>query len=408
MPDGVPVPAGVAELTEAASHSGRAKLLGFVNDAATEATLREGLADVLGAVPDIRRANIRKAIAALQRGAAASTLVVDIAGEDQPLAVLEDLAQAVEPNVTVLVIGDRQDMDFYRRITRGLGVREYLFKPLTVEMVARHFGTALDGRSNPASVLRGGRVLAVTGTRAGAGASTIAANLAWYLGEKMKRHTVLVDADLQTGSAAMMLGVQATPALQTALELPGRLDELFVERAVQAVGPCLDVLASEVPLNQPVLYTAGAAERLIGVLKRRYNYIIIDLPIGQSQIAREFNATAHQGLLVLDPTLPALRDALRLLALPPPPQHISRPLLVLNRAGAPGSLTEAQVEAALHAAPHLAIPELGRRMREAELSGKPAVSQGGPLQNAIAQLARSFAGARPAARSGGLLRRIFA
>jgi pilus assembly protein CpaE len=407
MPDGLPGTGGIPATEEAGTRSDRPTLLGFANDPATEATLREGLADALKTPPEIRRASIRQAIFALQNGAAPTTLVVDVSGEDQPLAALEDLAQVVEPNVTVLVIGDRQDMDFYRRITRGLGVREYLFKPLTVDMVARHFGTALAGRVDTAAVLRGGRVLSVVGTRAGVGGSTIATNLAWYLGEQAKRHTILVDPDLRTGTAALMLGVQATPALRNAMETPGRLDELYVERAVQAAGPRLDVLASEIGLDERVAYIGGAAKRLIDLLQRRYNFIVIDLPVGHSEILQELGASVHQSVLVLDPTLPAIRDTLRLLALPASPRHIGRPLLVLNRVGMPGGLTAAQVEDALQATPDVSIPDIGRRAREAELSGKPAVLMRGPMQDAVMEIARRSAGVRPAEPHRRLLSRIF-
>jgi len=398
---------GAPAIEETRGRSDGANVLGFANDAATEAILREGLADALQTVPEIRRANIRQAIIALQRGAAPSTLVVDISGEGQPLSALEDLAQVVKPDVTVLVIGDRQDMDFYRRITRGLGVREYLFKPLTTEMVARHFGTVLAGHVESSTVLRGGRVLAVIGTRAGVGASTIATNLAWHLGEQAKRHTVLVDPDLWTGTAALMLGVQATPALRNAMETPERLDELYIERAVQAAGPRLDVLASETSLDERLTYTAGAADRLIDLLTRRYNFIIIDLQIGQSQIAHEFRGSAHQSVVVLDPTLPAIRDTLRLLSQATASYRVSRPLLVLNRVGAPGSLTVAQVEDALQATPAVLIPDIGRRVREAELSGKPAASLTGPMQDAVAEIARRCAGVRAAETHRGFLAKIF-
>jgi len=407
MPDGPPVIPGGPGADDASARGDRATLIGFVNDAATEATLREGLSAALQTAPDIRRANIQQAVLAFQRGAAPSALIVDVAGEEQPLAALEDLAQVVEPNVTVLVVGDRQDMDFYRRITRGLGVREYLFKPLTADMVARHFGAALTGRLDSTTVLRGGRVLAVMGTRAGVGASTIAANLAWYLGEHAKRHTVLVDPDLRTGTAALLVGVQPTPALRNAMETPGRLDELYVERGVQSAGPRLDVLASESPLDEPMKYTPGAAKRLIDLLQRRYNFIVIDLPVGQRQIVRELRETLHQSIVVLDPTLPAIRDTLRLLALPVGPLHVGRPLLVVNRVGAPGGLTVTQIEEALQVVPEILIPDLGRPVREAELSGKPAASVRGPMQTAITEIARRGAGVQTKQAHRSLLTRIF-
>jgi len=406
-PDGLLGKTDAPAPEEFVGRSDRAVLLGFATDAATEATLREGLAGILPTAPDIRRANIRQAMTALQHGTAPTTLIIDVSGEAQPLGALEDLSQVVEPDVNVLVIGDRQDMDFYRRITRGLGVREYLFKPLTAEMVARHFGPALGGRSEPGNVLRGGRVIAVVGARAGSGASTVASNLAWYLGALANRHTLLLDADLQTGTAALMLGMQAGPALRAGLETPDRLDELYVGRAVQAASPRLDVLASEGPLDEHFRYCTGATETLLDLLQRRYNFIVVDLPIGNSPMLRVLREHAHQSIVVLDPSLPAIRDTLRIVALATGPRQVRRPLIVLNRAGTPGGFSKSQVEEALQMPADIIIPDIGRRAREAELSGKPAVAARGPMRDAIAEIALRTATVRPTAVRGRFLQRIF-
>ena len=88
MLDGIVSKQETAAPEEFSGRSDRVALLGFATDAATEATLREGLAGILQVPPDIRRANIRQAIVALQRGVAPSTLIVDLAGEAQPLALV--------------------------------------------------------------------------------------------------------------------------------------------------------------------------------------------------------------------------------------------------------------------------------------------------------------------------------
>ncbi|MEJ0045757.1 MAG: hypothetical protein WDN04_06270 [Rhodospirillales bacterium] len=44
---------------------------------------------------------------------------------------------------------------------------------------------------------------------------------------------------------------------------------------------------------------------------------------------------AHQRVLVMDPTLSSMRNALRLLALPTGPEQVRRAVLVLNRLGQP-------------------------------------------------------------------------
>ena len=80
-------------------------------------------------------------------------------------------------------------------------------------MVARYFGPLIAGRAPMhRSGAQGGRVVTVTGVRGGAGASTIAANLAWHFGVEARRHTVLLDADLHLGTAAMLLGAKPAPA----------------------------------------------------------------------------------------------------------------------------------------------------------------------------------------------------
>src|SRR4051812_21599891 len=118
-------------------------------------------------------------------------------------------------------------------MTHGLGVLEYLYRPLMRDMVARYFGPLIVHGTAAAEGVLGGRVVTVTGPRGGTGASTVAANLAWHFGVEALRHTVLLDADLHRGTAAMQIGAKSGPGLRTALEAPDRIDDLFVERTAQ-------------------------------------------------------------------------------------------------------------------------------------------------------------------------------
>jgi pilus assembly protein CpaE len=388
------------------SSRGHADLLGFATDADTETALREGLIGAIETTPRIRRGNIRQAIQHLRGGIMPSALVVDVSGEANPLAALEELTQLVPPDVTLLVVGERQDMDFYRRLSRGLGVSEYLFKPLTAEIVARNFGPALGLGDSSTTMVRGGRVIAVQGARAGVGASTIAANLGWYLGAIANRNTVLLDANLATGTTALVLGVKPAPALRDGLENPGRVDAQYVERAVLSGGQRLDILASEVPLDEVPTYAPGAAGHLLEILRHRYNFIIIDLPLGNDRLLLELRERAHQTILVLDATLPAIRETMRLLAMPAGPYQVRGPLLVLNRAHTPGNMPLRKVTDLLQVKPDILIPDLGRRAREAELNGTPAADRKGPLRSAIADIAFRAAGVR-STRGRSLLARMF-
>lgn len=369
----------------------RPALQGFVTDAESEAALQAGLAGLLPEAPDLRRGGIRAAHAAMQKAATPRILVVDISGEDQPLKALGDLAAVVEPDVCVLVIGEHDSTDFYREVTRGLGAADYLAKPLTRDSVARHFGSFVVGRAPSSEAVLGGRVLTVTGVRGGVGASTVAANLAWYLGATLRHHTVLLDPDLYRGTAAFLFNLQAGAGLRTALEFPERIDALLAERAAVPATDRLHVLAGEERLNMPLAYAPSAAELLVESLRKRYNFVIADVPFIPVPLHRDLLDLAHQRVLVLEPTLADMRDTLRLLALPAGPRQTQSAVLVLNRLGLAGGLSRRQIEEGLKVKIDVVIPDLPRPLRQAANLGEPAIVTSSVFRRAIAELARQVA-----------------
>ena len=238
------------------------------------------------------------------------------------------------------------------------------------DMVARYFGPLIQQRGPLTEGVQGGRVVTVTGARGGTGASTIAANLAWHFGVEARRHTVLLDADLHRGTAAMLLGAKTGPGLRTALEAPDRIDELFVERAAQPVSKRLHVLAGEEKLTETVTYSQDAAARLLEALRRRYNFVVIDVPCTALPLHRDLLMLAHQRVLVMDPSLASVRDTLRLLALPNGPMQPRRGVLVLNRDTLPGGLNRRQLEEGLKMKPDVVIPEPAQGGRPCRQHGR--------------------------------------
>lgn len=132
------------------------------------------------------------------------------------------------------------------------------------------------------------------------------------------------------------------------------------------------MLSGEENLLEPMKYEAGAAGRLIETLRRRYNFIIIDAPFTGTELHRDLLMLGHQRILVMEPTLVAVRDSLRLLALPNGPLQVHRGLLVLNRLKRPGTLTRHQIEDALKMKIDIAIPDLPKFVENAASFGTPA------------------------------------
>jgi len=388
----------IADLTPASSgsdgdngRSGRTRLRAFVRDKATETVLREALGDLSQDENAIERADLAATRRALQRESGTSVLILDVSGEENPLRVLDDLAQFVEPGVRVLVIGDTQDMEFYRQAIRTLGVIEYLPKPLNHETVARHFRPVVIGRNSTDLHIRSGRIIAVTGVRGGVGGTTVATNLASHLGEATRRHTLLLDADLHGGSAALMLSAETSDALRTALEHPEKVDEVFLQRGARSVSDRLHVLCAEENFDRIPSIPPESAAALLDQLRRYYHFIVVDVPRFCNGFNRVFLNAAHQRVLVMDGSLASIRDTLRFLALPAGSAQSRPPIVVLNHVGYSGMLSRKQVIDALEQTPEVIIPHAPKLLSYAATIGRPAArSRGGAMRHAMEQLSQQI------------------
>lgn len=397
------VQAPLSDLPDLNLREDRGAFTAFVTDPATETSLRDGLTDAGCTRLDIRRGGMRVAVGTLRNSPTPRVLIVDVSDEADPTRALMALAEVAEPSVAVLVIGEQRDVDFYRELTRGLGVAEYLAKPLNRDAVARLFGPVVRGQAYEVPIAMGGRSVTITGATGGVGATTVAVNLAWQVASVHRRHTCLLDADLHMGTAALMMDMGMGPGLRSALQQPDRIDRVFLERtaelvAEETVDGRLSLLASEAPMSEEIEYHPGAAATLLDVMRSRYNVVIADAPHTAGPFSRDLLYAATQRVIVLEPSLAALRNTMRLLDMPGSPGagQGRRPILVLNRLGRPGGLPRQQIETTLGSAVDVIIPELQSKVLEAANLGKPLVESNKPFQIAIDQLAQQLSVARPA------------
>lgn len=386
----------------------RPGFLAFVSDEASETALRGGLPEILGST-QLRRGDVRTAIRALEREPTPAVLLVDISGVADPMQAMEALAGVCTPDVRVLVVGEQTEIGFYRRLTRDLGVAEYLHKPLTRDMVARLIGPQLAGEVAEAAaeaLSRGSQVIAVCGARGGCGATTIAVNLAVQLAEVSRGHVALLDLHLRGGTAGMMLGVRPGTGLRIALEQPDRADALFLDRVGIPVGDRLRLIAAEEPMDSLPLPAEVGVQTVLKMLRHRFNFVVVDLPMPPGPAERIALAAARHCLLVLGPDIAGIRDTLALRKLVGTAGS-SRATIVLNRANMPGGLKTKLVEEGLGAPPDVVIPDLPRQLPRAANLGRPASQESAALCRAMAPLLQEVAGV-PASRSASsILGRLF-
>src|SRR6476620_6947739 len=159
---------------EPSSVVARNRIVCFVDDELSAAALRKGLE--VGNL-SIKHGTIRHATRMLETDTDLSALVVDISGIDDPFTELERLASVCPPDVLVALIGESREITFYRELM-DVGLSEYLPKPLTRDMVLHQLRPKLLGDVAPDPADRGGHVISICGAQGGAGATSIAINLA--------------------------------------------------------------------------------------------------------------------------------------------------------------------------------------------------------------------------------------
>lgn len=371
---------------------GRPGCLAFVTDEASEAALRGGLPETLGTI-QLRRGDVRTAVRALEREPTPSTLLVDLSGIADPVRELEALAAVCSPDVRVLAVGEQIEISFYRRLTRDLGIAEYLHKPLTRDMVARLLGPhiagdPMDTRADAAG--RGGQIVAICGLRGGCGATTVAVNLALQLAGTSRGHVALLDLHLRGGTAGMMLGVRPGTGLRVALEEPDRVDDLFLDRAGIPIEDRLRLIAAEEPMDALPQPAESGVRRVLEMLRLRSNYVVVDMPMPPGPAERIVLAAARHCVLVMGPDIAGIRDALAMRKLVGTAGG-SRVTVVLNRAGLPGGLKPKLVEEGLGVPPDVTIPDLPRDLPRAANLGRPALRDSPALRRALAPLMREIA-----------------
>jgi pilus assembly protein CpaE len=383
-------PSFAAPLTGRRPAAKRDKFIGFARDEESANILHETLAGFLPNTNQVHVVDFRNALAILAAMTTPEIVLIDLSGEDQPLNSIMELADVVDPGTIMLTIGENQSLNFYRTVTKGLGIKDYLPKPLTRAAIEQHFLPTISNLAEDTATARGGHSVVVTGTRGGVGTSTIAANLAWYLSHEQHRHTALLDGELATGTLALDIGVPTSNGVARALEMPERVDQLLLERSMHNAGDRLHVLAGLEELEKTIEFSPESAQNLLQALRGRYNYVVADAGARLEPFARELLFNAQRRVIVMDPTTISIRNLGRLMTLPGGSSQSTHAFLVLNHAGAPGGLSQSYMEQTMGLRFDAVIPDLPRIVPRASQLGNQAATLRGPFRNGIAALAAAL------------------
>ncbi len=280
-------------------------------------------------------------------------LLVDLQDSVMTLSDLSRLAEVREPSVQVVALGERNDVGLFRSLLK-LGVRDYLVKPLTVELLKRTINVS-EGKINQVTLSRAGKTIAFAGTRGGVGVTTIALNLARHLAEDTHRRVAYVDLNLCGGAANSMLGhpKQQRSLRRAAKRQPSRPAICRTHARREEHAPFRAVRRTR--LRRRREFEPGALKRVIKPLCDSFHYVIVDVADPGNALAKEALDHASRAYLVADRSVHSTRETIRLLRFiedrdnnPPTSLVLNNPNAVVAGKIAPDDLVSAVGRSALH------------------------------------------------------------
>ncbi|MDG1984177.1 MAG: AAA family ATPase, partial [Planctomycetota bacterium] len=206
-------------------------------------------------------------------------LIVDLDQDiSQAKRLAEELRGVDHPPVLVATYR-RQEFDGDGALSSGLvellrsGVRDFLSRPLSRpevrELVDREI---LAGEEqSPRSV---GKVLSFVGSKGGVGKSTVGINTA--VGLSRSGSVLLVDASIQHGVAADLLGLQPEATLADAAREVERLDARLLAGLVTEHASGLHLLPAPSNAIDAAPVDEAVISRVISVGRRAYDYVVVD------------------------------------------------------------------------------------------------------------------------------------
>ncbi len=314
-----------------------------------------------------------------------------------------------------IVVSVESRPDAFRRAMKA-GVSDYLVKPFGADELVTAVRAAAEraahkgpgGGATPLSATPCARKVAFFSGCGGAGKTTLAVNLGTWIALSGRR-TILADLDLESGVAAMLLGVQPRGTLLDLCRREGALDREVVSKVLVRAGwgdmrvlapPPEPHLAAEVDGEARRQASRPYVAEVIGVLAGMCEYLILDAQSTFREATVSALDAADVVMVVTRPDIPSLYRTGRVLdlLLDRLGYAADKVVVVLNQYDPQHHLSVEEVSRGLdHPLTHVIPADPATVVGAADL-GQPFVLKrsGGQVARAVAGMGEALTGVRSA------------
>jgi len=238
------------------------------------------------------------------------------------------------------------------------------------------------------------RLICVIGSSGGAGATTIACNLALEIGNLTERECALIDLDLQFGDVALNFDCNPKYSIFDMAETGSVLDKTVLDSTMHQLPYNISLLSRPDSIEQCEPVTSELVHEMLERMTEVFENVVVDVP---TQIDPRSVAALGQADLVIVVTqllVPSVRNAKRLIdtlgRLGIPDDRIE---FVVNRGdGRSGRLGVEDVEETVHKKTLAVVPNDFEFVARSIDVGKPiaALDRNSPVRSAIREIARKI------------------
>ncbi len=310
--------------------------------------------------------------------------------DPEPIVEVIDGVSTKYPELALVAISHKSGPDAILAPMRA-GCDQFVCEPIDHNDLANAVARVASRRllSNTKS-----RCICVVGASGGAGATSIACNLALEIGNIVDRDCALVDLDLQFGDVALNFDCEPRYTMYDLAESGSELDRSILSTTVTTL-PCkVALLARPETIEQADNITPEIIHRVLELLTGVYENVVIDVP-GHFDV-RTIAAMGQADLIlvVCQLQVPSLRNAKRFMDtlkhMGVPEERIE---VVINRSdGRSGRLTEQHVEETMKKAVFASVPNDYQFVARSIDFGRPiaALDRNSPVRAAIRKMARKI------------------